>query len=426
MSDQYPYREGDYPFIGSDGGQIPNDPGATSPGDSFNVNENASPHFEWLGDFSGQSLNFGDDSFFTACEDGHLSNITYSRIQSPEPEYATTFPADFSISDLTPYLEGNSYFTENVGEDLFYGTGEVVSPGFEDCDEARYPTDSSYFDEGLQLGDDSSVAGGASEQFSAADTEILEHAVYNAKAPRYSNTMPQSAVGPHNDHNFQNAPQSVGTHEIRPPHSSQANESPRKTEKRKRRTQSGDDYISGRPDPKRPNEYLSQPQKYYGRKAWSKEEREKNLELFNKGKTWGEIGKELGRTGESCRRQRFKDRDDDRIEADNNARKKAEACAPKTVPTLHMKDVSAMEGETPGQKGIDRTDWATRRKFKDKQYVDLETPGLKTWVYDRLKTIRDERIGGPWIVPWDMVAEDLNKAKDTNLKGKDLLAAMPY
>lgn len=426
MSDQYPYREDGYPFSGSDGGQIPNDPGVTCPGDPFFVSENASTYFEGFGDLSGQSLNFGDDPFFTACEDGQLSNIIYSRIQSPEPQYLTTFPADFSISDSTPYLEGNSYSAENVGEDLFYGPGEVVSPSFEDCDEARYPTDSSYFDESLQFGDYSSVAGGASEQFSAADTEIHDQAAYNAQAPRYTDTMPQSAVGPQNDHNFQITPQSGGTHEIRPPNPSRANESPRKTEKRKRRTQSGDDYISGPPDPNQPNEYLSQPQKYYGRKKWSKEEREKNLEWFDDGMTWGEIGKKLGRTGESCRRQQFKDRDDHRIEAENNARKKAEACAPKTVPTLRMKNMSPVEGETPGQKGIDRFDWATRRKFKDKQYVDLETPGLKKWVYDRLKTIRDARKGGPWIVPWDMVAEDLNEANDTNLKGKDLLVAMPY
>lgn len=95
------------------------------------------------------------------------------------------------------------------------------------------------------------------------------------------------------------------------------------------------------------------------------------------------------------------------------------------MPVLRMKDVSRVNSETNGQKNIDHVDWATLG-VKDKSLVDLKTPGLKEWVHDQVETIQNSQKAGPWIVAWNFVAEDLNEVNQTNLKGDDLVAAMPY
>lgn len=160
---------------------------------------------------------------------------------------------------------------------------------------------------------------------------------------------------------------------------------------------------------------------------WEQAEDEALLQLYERFKSYQKVGEVLHRIYGSCLAHRHKLVHEKKNASQTPAQQEAQAAAsaPKNVPLLRMKDVSRIKSKTNGQKNIDHVDWAMP-SVKDESLVDLKTPSLKEWVHDRVKTIQNSQKAGPWIVAWDFVAGDLNEVNQTNLKGDDLVAAMPY
>lgn len=59
--------------------------------------------------------------------------------------------------------------------------------------------------------------------------------------------------------------------------------------------------------------------------------------------------------------------------------------------------------------------------MKDISCFDLETPGLNEWIDGRVKPLRSLKAWGRWMWAYHIAAEDLNRVRNTNLNGQDLI-----
>lgn len=295
----------------------------------------------------------------------NIEDVPYevNAVESPrfgENINATHFP-DFSSHGQHLHLKSNPFLTEGISGDELYGSGAEVEPRFEENRDAPYFTDFSASNLTPQFGDGAAFSGGASGQFPRRyTTETVDDTIYDPGHSLHADMMLQSAFGPEKSHYDQDASQSRDDHNDTCPVPSQSYESP------------------------------PQPRMKRAGQPWTKDDNEKLLAWSEAKVPHAKIGEELGRTEDSCRshlrdvRRKMRAQDDKEV--------KDAVWAPEYVPILNKKDTGLL-------------DW--------------ETPGLKNWVHTRIETIRKLQNGGPWVVAWDIVTEDLNKANGIALERKD-------